>query len=87
MSSAPPAAKKGGAKRGRGGTPNPDGLQNGNAAVLNNATQTAKSMLFQEWDYKLALLVVTVLAFVTRFYGINHPDQVVFDEVHFGKVR
>jgi dolichyl-phosphate-mannose-protein mannosyltransferase len=29
---------------------------------------------------------MTLLAFVTRFYGISHPNQVVFDEVHFGKV-
>ena len=39
-----------------------------------------------EWDFRLALGVLTLLAFATRFYGINHPDQVVFDEVHFGKV-
>ena len=39
-----------------------------------------------ELDYKIALLVITVLAFATRFWGISHPDQVVFDEVHFGKV-
>jgi dolichyl-phosphate-mannose-protein mannosyltransferase len=39
-----------------------------------------------EWDYKLAISVITVLAFITRFWGIRHPDQVVFDEVHFGKV-
>ena len=39
-----------------------------------------------EWDYKLALAVITVLAFVTRFWGIGHPNEVVFDEVHFGKV-
>ncbi|TQS36798.1 hypothetical protein Golomagni_02742 [Golovinomyces magnicellulatus] len=38
-----------------------------------------------EWDYKLALAVLTVLAFVTRFWGISHPSEVVFDEVHFGK--
>ncbi|KAI9879475.1 MAG: hypothetical protein M1830_008434 [Pleopsidium flavum] len=38
-----------------------------------------------ERDYKVALLVITVLAFITRFWGIGHPDQVVFDEVHFGK--
>lgn len=37
--------------------------------------------------YKIALAIITVLAFVTRFWGINHPDEVVFDEVHFGKVR
>ncbi|PPQ64780.1 hypothetical protein CVT24_007866 [Panaeolus cyanescens] len=28
---------------------------------------------------------LTALAFILRFYKINHPDQVVFDEVHFGK--
>src|SRR4051812_41230105 len=39
-----------------------------------------------QWDYKLALVVITLLAFITRFWGIGHPDQVVFDEVHFGKV-
>lgn len=36
--------------------------------------------------HKLGLVVVTVAAFITRFWKINHPDQVVFDEVHFGKV-
>lgn len=40
-----------------------------------------------EWDYKLALAVITAMAFVTRFWGIGHPNEVVFDEVHFGKVR
>lgn len=39
-----------------------------------------------EWDYKLALGVITVLAFITRFWGIGYPNEVVFDEVHFGKV-
>ncbi|KAH8833013.1 glycosyltransferase family 39 protein [Flagelloscypha sp. PMI_526] len=29
--------------------------------------------------------VLTALAFALRFFKINHPDQVVFDEVHFGK--
>ncbi|KAF5383513.1 hypothetical protein D9615_003615 [Tricholomella constricta] len=29
--------------------------------------------------------LLTTLAFALRFYKINHPDQVVFDEVHFGK--
>lgn len=27
---------------------------------------------------------MTALAFATRFWGISHPDSVVFDEVHFG---
>jgi len=31
-----------------------------------------------------AALVLTVLAFAVRFWRISHPDQVVFDEVHFG---
>ena len=39
-----------------------------------------------EWDFKLTAVILTLLAFATRFYGINHPNQVVFDEVHFGKV-
>lgn len=39
-----------------------------------------------EWDYKLAITIITILAFITRFWAITHPDQVVFDEVHFGKV-
>ena len=38
------------------------------------------------WDFKLALAVITVIAFITRFWGIGHPNEVVFDEVHFGKV-
>ena len=40
-----------------------------------------------EWDYRIAITVITILAFVTRFWGISHPNEVVFDEVHFGKVR
>ncbi|EXJ78148.1 dolichyl-phosphate-mannose-protein mannosyltransferase [Capronia epimyces CBS 606.96] len=39
----------------------------------------------KEWDYKVALGIVTILAFATRFFGISHPNEVVFDEVHFGK--
>ncbi|KXJ95827.1 dolichyl-phosphate-mannose-protein mannosyltransferase [Microdochium bolleyi] len=38
-----------------------------------------------DWDYKIGFIVITVLAFISRFWGISHPDQVVFDEVHFGK--
>ena len=39
-----------------------------------------------ELDYKVVLAFITGLAFVTRFWGISHPNEVVFDEVHFGKV-
>jgi dolichyl-phosphate-mannose-protein mannosyltransferase len=40
-----------------------------------------------EWDYRIALSIITLLAFITRFWGISHPNEVVFDEVHFGKVQ
>ena len=40
-----------------------------------------------EWDYRIALSIITLLAFITRFWGISHPNEVVFDEVHFGKVN
>ncbi|KAI0464758.1 hypothetical protein LJB42_002383 [Komagataella kurtzmanii] len=38
----------------------------------------------EKW-YTVGLLLVTITAFCTRFYAINYPDEVVFDEVHFGK--
>ena len=55
--------------------------------TINEFKGAAKQTVQREWDYKLALAVITVLAFITRFWGISHPNQVVFDEVHFGKVR
>jgi dolichyl-phosphate-mannose-protein mannosyltransferase len=36
--------------------------------------------------YNVALAVITALAFTTRFWNIGYPNEVVFDEVHFGKV-
>lgn len=39
-----------------------------------------------ETEHKIGLAVITILSFVTRFWGISHPNEVVFDEVHFGKV-
>lgn len=36
--------------------------------------------------YRIALILVTIVSFITRFWKIHHPNQVVFDEVHFGKV-
>jgi len=55
---------------------------------LNGIVKDTKlpEVVTSEWDYKLALGVITVLAFITRFWGIGHPNEVVFDEVHFGKV-
>ncbi|KAK5624354.1 hypothetical protein RRF57_000071 [Xylaria bambusicola] len=36
-------------------------------------------------SYRIAFTAITALAFLTRFWGISHPNEVVFDEVHFGK--
>ncbi|KAH3666158.1 hypothetical protein OGAPHI_004347 [Ogataea philodendri] len=35
--------------------------------------------------YQLTSVLLTLLALGTRFYYIWYPDEVVFDEVHFGK--
>ena len=51
-----------------------------------NTYEPLKRSALREWDYKIGLTIVTILAFVTRFFGISHPNEVVFDEVHFGKV-
>jgi dolichyl-phosphate-mannose-protein mannosyltransferase len=80
--------QRGGAKDKKpSSTPQSDGLMNGTASEkVESLKQGAKEAATNDWDYKLALGVITVLAFITRFWGISHPDQVVFDEVHFGKV-
>lgn len=53
---------------------------------LDGLLKDTKEAITSEWDYKVALIVITALAFLTRFWGIGHPNEVVFDEVHFGKV-
>lgn len=72
-------------------TPNPDALSEKfpekGAVVIEKGRPYKPQQQGSEWDYKVAISVLTVLAFITRFWGISHPDQVVFDEVHFGKVR
>ena len=68
----------------RGTTPLPDGVTDDE--VLAKAVKDVNQTVSSEWDYKLAVVIITILAFATRFYGITHPNQVVFDEVHFGKV-
>jgi dolichyl-phosphate-mannose-protein mannosyltransferase len=47
----------------------------------------AKSSASSQRDFKAVFVVITALAFLTRFWGISHPNEVVFDEVHFGKVH
>lgn len=55
--------------------------------VLDKLILASKAMANPvEWDYRIALGLITVAAFLTRFWGISHPNEVVFDEVHFGKV-
>lgn len=56
------------------------------AAEIDNVLGQVKQEVKRDWDYKVAISVITFLAFVTRFYAISHPNEVVFDEVHFGKV-
>lgn len=78
MSSSPSLRKRGGKKE---GTPLPSDPS------FAPSSSSAAAPRSSEWDYRLAITVLTVLAFITRFYKISYPDQVVFDEVHFGKVR
>ncbi|KAL9048235.1 MAG: hypothetical protein Q9162_007809, partial [Coniocarpon cinnabarinum] len=66
-------------------TPQHDEYSNGDADALSKVKETSKQAVTSQWEYKVALVVVIVLSFVTRFYGISHPKEVVFDEVHFGK--
>lgn len=74
----------------RSTTPNPPAteiISEKAANFLEKAKPYKPRQKQSEWDYKIAITIITALAFVTRFWGITHPDQVVFDEVHFGKVR
>jgi dolichyl-phosphate-mannose-protein mannosyltransferase len=66
----------------KSGSPVPD---DGQLESLVKPNKTA-SGIGSELDYKIALAIITVLAFISRFWGISHPNEVVFDEVHFGKV-
>ena len=63
-----------------------DGKTDHTEEYLDNVIVSGKKVVRSEWDYKLGLLIITILSFITRFWGINHPNEVVFDEVHFGKV-
>lgn len=67
-------------------TPNPEAISEKVQDVLAKAKPQLASAHGSEWDYRAAITVITILAFITRFWAISHPNQVVFDEVHFGKV-
>ncbi|CCO29055.1 dolichyl-phosphate-mannose-proteinmannosyltransferase [Rhizoctonia solani AG-1 IB] len=52
----------------------------------NGERERATNAPFESESTSLAVMgALTALAFLLRFYKINQPDQVVFDEVHFGK--
>jgi dolichyl-phosphate-mannose-protein mannosyltransferase len=79
-SPSPSLRKRGGKKDAYTALPSDDGS-------MTPASRPGKAGKPQsEWDYWLAMIVLTVLAFATRFYRIDYPNEVVFDEVHFGKV-
>ncbi|KAM7187143.1 glycosyltransferase [Rhypophila sp. PSN 637] len=65
-----------------------DGISESNSDVeldkLVKASQATKAS-GSEREYKIGFVLITILAFVSRFWGIHHPNEVVFDEVHFGK--
>ena len=67
-------------------TPNGDSLNGKLEETWEAVKTTGKETVQKEWDHKITFTILTILAFLTRFWGISHPDQVVFDEVHFGKV-
>lgn len=64
-------------------TPEPTGADSELDSLVKANKQVAASA--SELDYKIAFAVITILAFISRFWGISHPNEVVFDEVHFGK--
>lgn len=67
-------------KKNNGAAPNVDD-------ELDKLAKANRPSASNDTEYKVALAIITALAFVTRFWGISHPAEVVFDEVHFGKVR
>lgn len=65
-----------------------NGAANGEPEKLKTLVAgTAPPPAGSERDYQVVFFFITALAFLTRFWGISHPNEVVFDEVHFGKVR
>ena len=79
--------QRGGQKDKKAASPIPEKISNGDInGAIKDTGAALQGAVTSEWDYKAALVVITVLAFTTRFWGIGHPNEVVFDEVHFGKV-
>lgn len=68
-------------------TPIGDAISSQVEQTWEQAKHDVKETAKQDWDHRIAFTIITFLGFLTRFWGISHPNQVVFDEVHFGKVR
>ncbi|KAI1908710.1 Dolichyl-phosphate-mannose--protein mannosyltransferase 4 [Ophidiomyces ophidiicola] len=81
MDSSPPGLRQRGGQN--SASPAPQKISKSPAPPSLNQQPSKKQA--SEWSYRLAITVITILAFVTRFYKISYPDEVVFDEVHFGK--
>ncbi|KAI1322885.1 glycosyltransferase family 39 protein [Xylariaceae sp. FL0255] len=71
----------GSSKKKNGATPT------GAGTVVDNVKNSIQkpSAANSEISYRIAFSIITILAFISRFWGISHPAEVVFDEVHFGK--
>ena len=80
-----PTAKKRGSSPGSPGPRQEDDDSAVNKALTKAKTEAAK-VKESTIGHSIAMTVITILAFVTRFWKLSHPNQVVFDEVHFGKV-
>lgn len=78
--------QRGPKERSRPHTPNKDALNGKIDETWGGVKNTVKEAQKSDTDHKVAFTIITILGFLTRFWGISHPDQVVFDEVHFGKV-
>jgi dolichyl-phosphate-mannose-protein mannosyltransferase len=83
-------SSQGSVRKRKGGSVPPQGKDASTVAAphpeLDALVKNLQTKTGPEWDYRIALVIITILAFVTRFWGISHPNEVVFDEVHFGKV-
>ncbi|QSL64374.1 hypothetical protein MERGE_001675 [Pneumocystis wakefieldiae] len=56
------------------------------AEKIEERDELKKEKIYKKvFTYKFVFVVVSVLSFLTRLYCIEHPSEVVFDEVHFGK--
>lgn len=92
MSDSPPgvrqrASKKKGAAQ---AVPNPGSGSNSEDELLSKKQKAPApapgAFGHAQGPFRIWLFLLTIAAIFTRFYKISHPKEVVFDEVHFGKV-